>query len=208
MAGPLASSFLRALPISLTILRLVLGPVMIALAAWAPRPQPWLLMALWAAILSDIFDGIIARRVGVATPLLRRLDSQCDLVFWLCALGAVAVLHWPILRAGWPIILPIILMEAGIYGLSYLRFGREACTHAYSAKAFGLALLYAFTAILGFGEGWWSLRILLIVYSISWVDIVLILLILPEWTNDVPSAYHAWLVRRGVPFRRHAMFHG
>src|SRR5579883_1741307 len=80
-------------PLSLTVFRLLLGPVMIGLALRMPGSGAWLVVCLYAAILSDIFDGILARHLKVATPSLRRFDSQTDLLFWLCVLACVCVAH-------------------------------------------------------------------------------------------------------------------
>jgi CDP-diacylglycerol--glycerol-3-phosphate 3-phosphatidyltransferase len=40
-----------------------------------------MLTLMYFGLLTDIFDGIIARKVGVSSEKLRRLDSQTDLVF-------------------------------------------------------------------------------------------------------------------------------
>jgi len=44
-------------------------------------------------------------------------------------------------------------------------------------------------------------------YALSWLDIVAILLILPQWRSDVPSCYQACLIRRGTTFRTWRLFH-
>jgi phosphatidylglycerophosphate synthase len=194
-------------PISLTTFRLLLGPFMVWLASRWAGSGPWLVVLLYAAILSDIFDGIVARRLGVATPGLRRFDSQTDLVFWLCVLGCVWSLHPAIVRANLGYIVAMLGLEAGTYTLSFLKFGREHSTHAYLSKVWGLILVGAFTAILGFGEGKVAFPVLFYSDLISGLDVIAIILILPRWQSDVPSCYHATLIRRGVPFRKHPFFH-
>jgi CDP-diacylglycerol--glycerol-3-phosphate 3-phosphatidyltransferase len=42
---------------------------------------------LVAGFLSDAYDGILARRLGVATESLRRLDSLADTLFYAAALA-------------------------------------------------------------------------------------------------------------------------
>ncbi len=173
----------------------------------ARASAPWLVAGLYFAVASDIFDGILARRLGVATPGLRRFDSQADLVFWLCILGSVWLVNPKLVIRNAIYIGLVLILEAATYALSFTKFGREPSTHSYLAKAWGLVLLGAFTAILGFGEARYAIPILFVAYLISFVDIVAILLLLPRWQTDVPSAYHAWLIRRNIPFRRHGLFH-
>ena len=45
-------------------------------------------VCLILAFLSDVFDGILARRLNVATPGLRRLDSIADSTFYVAALSS------------------------------------------------------------------------------------------------------------------------
>jgi CDP-diacylglycerol--glycerol-3-phosphate 3-phosphatidyltransferase len=138
---------LAFVPPSLIVLRLALGPMLIlgAFLAW----PGWALVAMLAAgVLSDTFDGIIARRIGVATARLRQADSAADVVFWVCtALAAERHTGGFIMRhAGWLICLG--LSEAACYGLSFLRFGRPPATHSYAAKCWALLLFVAFAALL------------------------------------------------------------
>jgi CDP-diacylglycerol--glycerol-3-phosphate 3-phosphatidyltransferase len=187
-----------ALPLGLTLFRLVLGPVLLAVGLLEPTSAPWLALCLIPAILSDLFDGIIARRRNVAYPWLRRLDSQTDLIFWLCVLGCIALIHPTVIDRHWVLIVGMLTLEATAYGISFARFRREPCTHAYSAKVWSVLLVACFGTVLAWGEERFALPILFATYLISWLDVVLILLMLPEWRNDVPSCWHA-LRSRSLP---------
>lgn len=194
-------------PLALTVTRLVLGPWMLLLAWLHPAPGPWLAAGVVVGFLTDLFDGILARHLGVATPAVRRFDSQTDLVFWLCVVGCVFVARWEVGAANWGYVAGILALEVVFYGISFARFGREPCTHAYSAKVWAVIAVGVFVAVLGFGERTYAFPLLFVTYVLSWLDVVAILLILPEWRSDVPSCYHARLIRRGVPFRTWKFFH-
>ncbi len=186
--------------------RLLLGPALIVAAA---RSAPgWALVAmLWAAVVGDILDGIIARRLGVATDLLRRCDSQADMAFFLCAAAACFVRAGGALRWWLPWIAALFALEAACYAVSYARFGREPCTHSYSAKAFGLALLAALTGALGWGTAGVLFGVMVGVGLLAQADCLLIGLTLRAWERDVPSCWHALRLRRGLPIRRRRLFH-
>jgi CDP-diacylglycerol--glycerol-3-phosphate 3-phosphatidyltransferase len=184
-----------------------MGPGLLLLAWLHPHPGPWLAAGVVVGFLTDLFDGILARRLGVATPGLRRLDSQTDLVFWLCMAGCVFVARWDIGVANLGYVAAILALEVTTYVVSIAKFGRETCTHAYSAKVWSVLAVGVFVAVLGFGEGTYSFPLLFATYVLSWADVILIVIILPHWRNDVPSCYHAWLIRRGVPFRTWSFFH-
>jgi phosphatidylglycerophosphate synthase len=198
-----------AYPILLTCLRLVLGPVMVCLA-WGLEDSPGLRAGLVAGLIvglvSDIFDGIVARHLNVSTPRLRRFDSQTDLVFWLCVVGCVMLRHPAVFRAhAWQAAV-LVGLEAACYGVSFLKFRRETCTHAYLAKLWGLLLLAAFVALLGWGWAGWLFDVMFVVGVIADLDVIAITLLLPSWQSDIPSSYHAWRIRRGLPIKRYKLF--
>lgn len=152
---------------------------------------------MYFGLFTDIFDGIIARKVGVSSEKLRRLDSQTDLVFWLSIGFATYILNPEIIQEHWKSIALIFVMEALCYIVSLWKFGKETCTHAWLAKLWGLSLLIAFTSIIGFSEAGWAFYLCVALGFISHLDVILIILILPKWQFDVPSSYHAWKIRNG-----------
>ena len=99
-------------------------------------------------------------------------------------------------------------MEAMCYFISFFKFGKETCTHAFLAKLWGLSLLAAFTSLLGFQYAGIPFYIAIILGLISHIDRILITLILPEWQHDIPSSYHAWLIRKGKNIKRNSLLNG
>ena len=91
----------RHLPAALIALRLMLGPLMLLVAANG-EAAPLLAAMIVAATLSDIFDGVLARRWGVATEALRVADSRVDIVFIGCAVAALWRVRAVVLRAFLP----------------------------------------------------------------------------------------------------------
>jgi CDP-diacylglycerol--glycerol-3-phosphate 3-phosphatidyltransferase len=191
----------------LIALRALMAPLMVALAlagtAWAPGA---IVAAMTIGLVSDIFDGIVARRLGVATPLLRRLDSQTDAVFWLAALASAWILHPAVLVAAAPWIGLVVVLELLCYALSFARFGRETSTHALLSKLWGLFLFAGFVSLVLSGAAGPLFYAMIAVGVLSQLDVIAIVLLLPRWTNDVPSAWHAWQLRRGRTIRRHSLF--
>jgi len=137
--------FLRLIPWSFVVFRLGLGPLLLACEPWV---SGWLLVLLLSfALLSDIFDGVIARALRCATPALRQADSLVDVGFWLCMLG-IALRRTPdLFWANMPVIAALLIAEAGCQGLCFARFRRPVATHTYFAKSWGLVLFGGFVAM-------------------------------------------------------------
>lgn len=195
------------IPLMLIGFRLILVPVILILAYFGGRESALhIITAMYLGLLSDIFDGIIARNLNVSSAKLRRMDSQTDMLFWL-SIGVSTYWLFPSLIISHKIsIILIFLMEASCYIISFLKFGKETCTHAFLAKMWGLSLLTTFTFLLGFGIAGIPFYIALGLGFISHIDRILITLILPTWTHDIPSAYHAYLIRSGISFKKNKLF--
>ncbi len=196
---------MKKIPLMLCLSRFFLGPVVIAVSFTGPHPVLFLVLLL-AGILSDILDGILARRWGVATPRLRELDSQADLVFWLCTAVAAYVVYPEVVREHSFEVLVLMLSEAMTYVVSYLKFRRFISTHALIAKFFGLALFAALTSLLCFGVAGVPFYVMLSLGLIANLEIIAIIFILPRCEHDIPSWRQALRVRRGLPVQRKKMF--
>lgn len=189
---------MKKLPYILIATRFLLAPIIFLLAYFGiENSRNLILIVMYFGLFTDIFDGIIARKVGVSTEKLRRLDSQTDLVFWLAIGFATYFLNPEIIQEHWKSISLIFGMEALCYIVSLWKFGKETCTHAWISKLWGISLLIAFTSLIGFSEAGWAFYLCVILGFISHLDVILIILILPKWQFDVPSSYHAWKIRNG-----------
>ncbi|WP_294202317.1 CDP-alcohol phosphatidyltransferase family protein [uncultured Chryseobacterium sp.] len=198
---------MRTIPYLLIALRFILAPVIAFLAYYTDENARHLILILmYSGILTDIFDGIIARKAGVSSEKLRRLDSQTDLVFWLSLGFAAYFLNSDLIRNHWKIISVIFIMEVLCYIISWMKFGKETCTHAFLSKMWGLSLLLAFTYLIGFGTVGWAFYLMAGLGFVAHADVILIILILPKWQYDVPSCYHAWKIRKGKQRKKSVFF--
>jgi CDP-diacylglycerol--glycerol-3-phosphate 3-phosphatidyltransferase len=178
----------RQLPFLLTTLRLLLGPV--ALGCALTNVPRWVyLPILITATLSDIYDGVFARRFGVATPALRRYDSVTDVIYYLFILAAVFLLCKPAITQNWPFIALILLSEAGGILVSFIRFGKYPATHSYLAKFYGLCLIGSLIALLVFNASGWVIIALTIVALITNTEIIIIHFIMDSPPVDVRSIF-------------------
>lgn len=200
---------MKKVPYLLILCRLILGPIMIYLTYNPVSSIRIILVGLiFLGLLSDIFDGIIARRAGISSEKIRRMDSQVDVIFWLCVGWCAWLLNPEIIKDNKYSIALVFVMEALTYMFSFVKFGKETCTHALLSKLWGITLLVAFVSIIGFGYAGISLFLCVLFGIIGHIDVYLIIYFLPKWTHDVPSSYHAYLIKKGIPFKRNKWFNG
>lgn len=198
-----------SIPISLILFRFLMAPVILGLAYFiGESSKPIILLLMYLGLISDILDGIIARKQNLSTAKLRRLDSQTDMIFWLSIGFATWILYPQLISDNSIAIWAILAMEISVYAISILKFRRETCTHAFLSKLWGITLLIAFTSLIGFNHAGIPFIVAIIMGLISHVDRILITLILTKWTHDIPSAYHAYLIRKGIAFKRNKYLNG
>lgn len=198
---------MKTIPYILIAIRFILAPIIISLAYFKGEESSFLILSLmYFGLLTDIFDGIIARKAGVSSEKLRRLDSQTDLVFWLSLGFAAYLLNPELMETEWIGIALLFTMEALCYIVSWLRFGKETCTHAWLSKLWGLGLLLALTYLIGFQKTGWTFDLAVVLGFISHVDVILIIVLIPKWQYDVPSFYHAWKIRKGKHIKKTVLF--
>ncbi len=187
------SAALRHLPLALTLLRAGLAPVVVALALAWPNGVAFG-ACLVVAFLSDVFDGIVARRLGVATATLRRLDSLADSLFYVAALFAAWHLQPQALLAHRTGLALLVALEVARYAYDLRKFGREASYHMWSSKLWGIALFAGFFSLLALGQPGWPVAAAIWVGAVADLEGLAISAVL-RWTHDVPSFVHAWRVR-------------
>jgi phosphatidylglycerophosphate synthase len=183
-----------ATPLLLTGLRVLLAPVMIFLAFYYPSRVAFG-GCLIVAFLSDVFDGILARRFKVATPALRRLDSVADSAFYLAALLVAWHLYPSALRQHRTALTVLAGLEILRYAVDFVKFRREAAYHMWSSKLWGICLFVGFFALLALGVDGWPVAVAIYVGILVDIEGFAVSLLLREWKSDVPSVVHARRLR-------------
>jgi phosphatidylglycerophosphate synthase len=176
------------------LLRAALAPAVVLLVLFAPRPWAFA-VCLVSAFLSDVFDGIVARRLGVATPGLRRLDSLADTFFYGAATFAAWRLHPAAIADRWRLLALLVALEVGRYAFDFIKFRREASYHMWSSKAWGIALFAAFFSLLVLGSDNVLVDVAVYLGIASDIEGLGISLALRRWQSDVPTILHASRLR-------------
>lgn len=185
----------KLIPWSMTLGRVLFAPLVLWLALTGRLG--WLIsVCIVLEVILDIFDGIVARSFGVATPILRRMDSVVDTIFYLTILFCAWTLHAAELRRRSILLASLLFLEVFRYVFDYLKFHREAAYHMWSSKAWGLVLGAAVIALLGFNIAGWLLSTALLVGILCDIEGLLVSALLYESVEDVPHLFRALKLRR------------
>jgi CDP-diacylglycerol--glycerol-3-phosphate 3-phosphatidyltransferase len=185
----------KRVPLALVVLRAACGPALVAGAV--TRCRPWILVGLvTAAFISDVFDGIIARRVGVATERLRRADTIVDTAFYICATLALLVRAPAVIEAHNVGVAILVGLELARWLVERIRYGRLASYHMWSAKAWGIALWLGFSEAFLTGQPGPFIQAAVAMGILADVEGLVASVVLSTWQHDVPTVWHAVQLER------------
>jgi len=202
-------SFKYQIPTLLVYSRLVFGLLILIVTLQKPQFFPiYTVVFLTLGLISDIFDGIIARHLGVSDEKLRRLDSNIDQIFFICAIISI-YLQQPLFfqQYIWPILI-LILFEVAIYMVSWIKFHKEVATHSIGAKIWTLFLFALLVQVTLIGQSQILFWIVFGLGILTRAEIIAIILVLKQWQNDVPSLKQAFRIRKGLPVQQNRLFNG
>lgn len=183
------------IPSGLVLFRFLISPFLL-LDAWDGKTSIWFIIGFVVAFLSDIFDGIIARRLGVSTAQLRQADSWADVCLFSCIFVSAWIVHRDILVIYSVPLLMTVFAQLLWWVVNLVKYGKPASYHTYSAKFWGITLFIAIVALFGFNYAGVALWLTCIAGTIHSVEEIAMTLILPVWTHDVLSIFHALNIRQ------------
>lgn len=185
---------LKSLSYILILIRFVLGPLLF-FDAYDGKTGTWFLVGLVFGFLSDIFDGVIARRTHTVTAQMRELDGRVDVWFFTWIAACTWKTHPETVIAYRVPLLIVLALQALAWTIDWIKYRRFSNYHAYSAKAFGLSLLAVTVAWFGYEPVDLLMWCVIVFGSICMIEEIAITLLLPDWVYDVPSIFHALSIR-------------
>ena len=190
-ARPRHPAWLRHVPNVLSGARALAVPVLLALAFEEQRVAfTWVLIP---ALLSDIFDGWIARAFALESRLGATLDSVADSLMLFVSVYGIWVFHPDVIREhAW-----LCGMAVGLLALedvlALARYGRLSSFHTYLSKVVANLLGFFIGWLFLFGFEPWMLYLAAGTSIVASLEELALLRVLPEWRADVRGLW--WVLR-------------
>lgn len=188
----MAESRLNA-PNALSAFRIACVPLLLWIA-W--RGNVGAFVATFAlGLLSDVLDGIVARRLDQATEFGARLDQWGDFALWL-SLPLAAWWLWPeILLREWPYIAVAIVCMLLPTAVAFAKYREVPGYHTWSVKLGSVAMGASIPLLLLFDVPW-PFRVAALWQVVCAIDELGITWLLADCRHDVPSVAHALRLRK------------
>ncbi len=197
------------IPIGLIISRVIIGFIILVCSFFHITHYSTIaIILLTLGLLTDIFDGIIARQLNISTQKLRRLDSSVDQVFFICIAIATYVQCPHFFHTNSTKLIILFSAEALAYLVCFIKFKKEIATHTIGAKFWTLVMFSTLIEVIFHCESKVIFELCFWLGIITRFEIIAIMLTLKNWTNDVPTLLHAVKLRQGKEIKKHKLFNG
>jgi CDP-diacylglycerol--glycerol-3-phosphate 3-phosphatidyltransferase len=189
---------MKQIPFLLIYSRILIAVIIGFLAVSEADDQAeWIVSLMIFGLLTDVFDGIIARKLNVSTEKLRIWDSNVDQFFWIVVIGSIFYLKLGFIKENLFWIGLVVFLEVLSYLISYGKFKRSIATHSILAKIWTLSLLAFLIDLALNSSSNIPFMICIGLGILSRMEIILIILRLNKWTTDVPSIFAVSKLNRG-----------
>lgn len=187
----------RHIPWVMAAVRAVLGPVLIAGTAcsWNGVTLAGIVVA---ALVSDIYDGVLARRWHCDTAGVRLFDSMADTVFYLCTAVALWIGQPQLWRSYGSLLVALMTLEAVRFAFDFAKFGKPASYHSYLAKAWGLVMAIAVVGVFGLDRSNVLVPAALVLGILCNLEGLAMSWVMPVWRKDIKTLRAAWRLRSQV----------
>jgi phosphatidylglycerophosphate synthase len=180
-------------PNVLTGTRIALMPevVLVAMAGW----RGWFLALMGVALVTDVLDGYLARKLNAGSEFGRKLDSIADYLALFSGLAGIALL-WPdVMRREWIWFAAVMTSFFAAMAFSFFRLGRAPCYHTWASKftVAGCAL-----SLIPLLAGWTATpaHVVATLQVLVGVEEVVIVSLVPWHVGEMKSVWHAWRLRQ------------
>lgn len=198
---------MKKIPKILIYSRVLIALIVIILGLVKPEYyKDWISMLIIIGLVTDIFDGIIARMLNISSQKLRILDSNVDQFFWLSVIGIIFYLNYDFIIDNITWIIVLLCLEALAYIISYIKFKRTIATHSILAKFWTITLVIFLIDLVSNSTSDAFFLLCLILGIISRIEIILIIFYLKKWTTDVPSILSVSKINKGKKIKKNKFF--
>lgn len=185
--------------------RLMVAIIIIVFSFIKIAPFIIIILSIYA-IVSDVFDGIIARHLKISTPKMRQLDTKIDTVFWFSCLFYLCINQSQFIKTHSVQFFILVLFEIFVIVLGKIKFHQRISYHTLLSKFWTLCLLWFFIDIILDDKCYASFLISFWYGILVQLEIIAIAVILKTNQTDVLSVLHAIKFRKGISINKKSIF--
>jgi len=200
-------TLLYKIPFALLYSRLVIAVLLIIFSFITVSPGTIIALSIYA-IVSDIFDGMLARHLKISTVKMRQTDTKIDTVFWFSCLFYLCMHHTAFIKTHVIQLMILVSSECIVILFGLLKFNERISYHTILSKVWALILLWFFIDLVSNNTAYVSFTIAFWYGLMVQFEILAIAIILKINQTDVPGVVQAIKLRKGLLIKKNRFFNG
>ncbi len=177
----------RNIPNAISLARLLATPVLLGMVLGRYKESfKWLLLA---CLLSDILDGLIARRFNLQSKIGAFLDSTADMLVFLIATVGLFTFQTEFILAHYGEILTVLGFFVVEAVAAILRYGKISSFHTVLNRIVAYAQGIFVMSLFLWGYRGWIFYPTIALAILDYSEELVLLYLLPEWRSDVRGVY-------------------
>lgn len=179
------------LPNLISLYRLLVFPVILFMVL-AGR-ENWFVILLCISLVSDVFDGNLARIFNLQTNFGAALDNLADIFTYAMAFLGLFIFKWTEIESHIWILYIFLGVFIFSYFIAFVRFGKIPGLHLYSVVSSGYAQSIFFFILFVFGFHSWMFYLVVIWGIAAYIEKIFVLIMLDDIKTGVKGLY--WVLK-------------
>ena len=173
--------------------RVVAAPFLIILL-WLKERElfTWLLLISYS---TDAIDGILARKLKIASPLGAQLDSLGDQATFVIGILGLLVFEFNFMKENYSLILLAFIPYIIQMLIALRKYGKTTAFHTYLAKLSALVQGVFILWLLFFGPVYWLFYVMIVLGVLETIEEITLVFMYDKWIADVKGIY--WALKDG-----------
>lgn len=173
--------------------RVVAAPFLIILL-WLKERElfTWLLLISYS---TDAIDGILARKLKIASPLGAQLDSLGDQATFVIGILGLLVFEFNFMKENYSLILLAFIPYIIQMLIALRKYGKTTAFHTYLAKLSALVQGVFILWLLFFGPVYWLFYVMIVLGVLETIEEITLVFMYDKWVADVKGIY--WALKDG-----------
>jgi len=187
--------FIKHVPMALVAVRCLIAPFLV-IDALDGETGLWFVILFVIAGITDVLDGMIARRYKVVSTMGSAMDGYADVLLYISILFCIWRVHPEIIKSFFIPILTVGATQVISWLVSLFKYSKITSYHTFGGKFWAVTLFVATFSIFAFNYAGILFWIAIIVGIASNIEDMMITLVTPYWAHDVSSIRDALKLRR------------
>lgn len=187
--------FIRHVPMALVALRCLIAAFLV-IDALDGKTGLWFVIGFVIAGISDMLDGMVARRYKVVSTIGSAMDGYADVLLYTCILFCIWRVHPGVVKSFFIPILTVGATQVISWLISLFKYSKITSYHTFAGKFWAVTLFVVTFSIFAFNYAGVFLWIAIIVGVASNIEDMMITLVTPYWAHDVSSIRGAFKLRK------------